>query len=83
MWWIHTNFALDTNWEKIFARPKKAHNDQNNNHNGVMCVTQYSLPDYVTSAHSILSVQNFYSNHNYTYTYPGVTNEGWPSGYIR
>ena len=27
---------------------------------GVMCVTQYSLPDNITSAHSILSVQKFH-----------------------
>ena len=26
---------------------------------GVMCVTQYSLPDNITSAHNILSVQKF------------------------
>ena len=29
------------------------------NDKGVMCVTLYSLPDNITSAHSILSVQKF------------------------
>ena len=57
-WCANHRTFWKSNW--IFARPKKAHNDQNNTNKGVMCVTQYSLPDNITSAHSILSVQIFW-----------------------